>query len=126
MTRRTKELGGGELEAAVMDIVWDRGGWVTVGEVHHVLTAKRALSYNTVLTIVGRLFEKGRLERHRDGRAYCYQPTQTRQEYTAARMEQVLDETGDRPAALASFVEGLGDDDRSQVRRILNALGRIR
>ena len=126
MARRTKELGGGELEAAVMAVLWDRGGWVTVAEVHDVLSADRALSYNTVLTIMGRLFDKGRLERHRDGRAYCYHPVQSREEFTASRMEKVLDETADRPAALASFVESLGGTDRSQLRRILNSSKRAR
>ena len=124
MARRTKELGGGELEAAVMDVLWGRGGWVTVSEVHEQLSAQRTLSYNTVLTIMVRLVEKGRLERQRDGRAYAYQPVQSREAYTAARMEQVLEGTADRPAALASFVESLGDTDRSQLRRILNGLGR--
>lgn len=123
MARRTKELAGGELEAAVMDVLWGRGGWVTVAEVHEVLAAERTLSYNTVLTIMARLHDKGRLQRHRDGRAHCYQPMQTREEYTAARMEQVLRETADRPGALTSFVESLGDTDRSQLRRILNSLG---
>ena len=123
MARRTKELAGGELEAAVMDILWDRGGWVTVAEVHEVLSAERTLSYNTVLTIMARLHDKGRLQRHRDGRAHCYQPMQTREKYTAAQMERVLRETADRPAALTSFVESLADTDRSQLRRILNSLG---
>ena len=109
-----------------MDVLWDRGGWVTVAEVHEVLSAQRTLSYNTVLTIMGRLHDKGRLHRHRDGRAHCYQPVQTQEQYTAARMEQVLCETADRPGALTSFVESLGDTDRSQLRRILNSLGRSR
>ena len=107
-----------------MGVLWDRGGWTTVAEVHEVLAADRTLSYNTVLTIMGRLHEKCRLQRHRDGRAHCYQPLQSREQYTAARMEQVLRETADRPGALASFVESLGDVDRSQLRRILNGLGR--
>lgn len=123
MARRAKELGGGELEAAVMDVLWDRRGWATVAEVHEVLSAQRALSYNTVLTIMARLHDKGRLERQRDGRAHCYRPVQSREEYTAAQMERVLRETDDRPGALASFVETLADSDRRQLRRILNGLG---
>lgn len=124
MARRPKELRSGELEAAVMDVLWDRGGWMTVAEVHDVLSTARTLSYNTVLTIMSRLFEKGQLERHRDGRAHCYQPVQSREEYAASRMEQLLGGTADRPAALASFVESLDDTDRSQLRRILNGLTR--
>ncbi|WCO68010.1 BlaI/MecI/CopY family transcriptional regulator [Iamia majanohamensis] len=122
MSRRTKELRGGELEAAVMDVVWERGGWVSVSDVRSVLTQARPLSYNTVLTIMVRLFEKGRLERRRDGRAYLYQPLQSRERDAAARMEQVLDKTADRPAALASFVDSLGDADRRHLREVLNRI----
>ncbi len=117
-----KQLGGGELEAAVMDLLWDRGGWMTPGEVHEVLSAARPLAYNTVLTILVRLFEKGRLERQRDGRAHAYRPIQSREEYAASRMESVLQDVKDRPAALAAFVESLPDDDRTQLRRLLNRL----
>jgi predicted transcriptional regulator len=119
-TRR--QLAGGELEAAVMEILWDRGGWMTPGEVHEVLTAERPLAYNTVMTILVRLLDKGRLERQRDGRAYAYRPTQTREEYAASRMEQVLRATKDRPAALARFVDTLADADRTQLRRLLNRI----
>ena len=115
-----KQVGGGELEAAVMNVLWDGGGWMTPGEVHGELSRARELAYNTVLTILVRLWDKGRVERQRDGRAYCYRPVLTREAYVAARMEQVLNETKDRPAALAGFLEGLADSDRSQLRRLLN------
>jgi predicted transcriptional regulator len=117
-----KQLAGGELEAMVMDLLWDRGGWMTPGEVHEVLDQARPLAYNTVLTILTRLCEKGRLERQRDGRAYAYRPTQSREQHAASRMETILGDVRDRPAALAHFLESLPDDDRNQLRRLLNRL----
>lgn len=112
----------GELEAAVMDVLWDRGGWSTPGEVHEVLSAERPLAYTTVMTILVRLCEKGRLERQRDGRAYAYRPLQSRAEHAAARMSDVLGSAADRTAVLAGFIEGLPRGDRDQLRRLL--LGR--
>ncbi len=109
-----------------MQVLWDAGGWSTPGDVHEVLTETRPLAYNTVLTILVRLWEKGRLERQRDGRAYAYRPVQTREQYAAARMEQVLHEARDRPAALATFLETLGERDRAQLRRLLEQLSRRR
>lgn len=120
-TRR--QLAGGELEATVMEILWDQGGWLTPGEVHQVIDAQRPLAYNTVMTILVRLLEKGRLERQRDGRAYAYRPVQSREAYAAARMENVLRGTKDRPAALARFVSALADADKTQLRRLLNNRG---
>src|SRR5215217_7489436 len=90
MTKRSM----GELERAVMDILWDQGGWLTPGEVHQRLQDPPA--YPTVMTILVRLCTKGRVERHRDGRAYAYHPVVSR----------VLD--------------SMDPADRAQLRRLLN------
>lgn len=109
----------GQLEAAVMDLLWDRGGWLTPGEVHEVLSAERPLAYTTVMTILVRLWGKGRLERQRDGRAYAYRPVLSREQQAAARMSEVLAGLKDRPAALTHFVQALDPCDRAQLRRVL-------
>ena len=113
------KLQTGELEAMVMDALWDRGGWLTPGETHEIISNRRQLAYTTVMTILVRLWQKGRLERQRDGRAYVYRPTQTREEYIVTSMQSLLTRVGDRPAALAHFVETLPRADRDQLRRFL-------
>lgn len=109
----------GQLEAAVMDLLWDRGGWLTPGEVHEVLSEERPLAYTTVMTILVRLWRKGRLERQRDGRAYAYRPVLSREQQAAARMSEVLSTLKDRPTALTHFVQALDSADRAQLRRVL-------
>lgn len=121
MTDVQKKLPMGELEGQVMDVLWDRGGWLTPGEVHHVLTEQRALAYTTVMTILVRLWQKQRLERQRDGRAYVYRPRQSREEYAALRMSELLVGVHDRPVALARFLETLRATDRDQLRRLLRS-----
>lgn len=113
----------GQLEARVMDVLWDRGGWLTPGEVHEVLTTERSLAYTTTMTILVRLWQKGRLERQRDGRAYAYRPLRSREEEAAAKMSAVLTGVENRPAALSHFVRSLGPSDRDQLRRLLGGLG---
>lgn len=122
--RRRRQRGGGELESAVMDVLWDHGGWMTPGEVHEAIGDD--LAYNTVLTIISRLADKCRLERQRDGRSYAYRPLQTRDEYVAARMSTVFGEAKDRSVAMVGFLETLGDDDRTQLRRMLDGRRRDR
>lgn len=114
----------GELEAAVMDVLWDRGGWSTPREVHEVLSVDRRLAYTTVMTILTRLWQKGRLERERDGRAYAYRALLSREEQAAARMGELLAGSRDRPLALSHFVQELSDGDRAQLRRMLRARSR--
>lgn len=112
----------GELETAVMDVLWGLGGWRTPREVHSVLSARRPLAYTTIMTILVRLWQKGRLERQRDGRAFAYRPLQTREEHAASRMGLVLVGVADRPTALNHFVRGLDPADRAQLRRALRRL----
>jgi predicted transcriptional regulator len=111
----------GELEAAVMDVLWDRGGWLTPGEVQEALSERRRLGYTTVMTILVRLWRKGRLERQRDGRPYAYRPLLSREEHAAARMGELLQSTADRPLALSHFVRDLSPADLAQLRRVLRS-----
>ena len=53
-----------------MDVLWDTSGWLTPGEVHEVLSTRREIAYTTAMTVLTNLWEKGVLERRRDGRAY--------------------------------------------------------
>lgn len=117
-------LAMGELEAAVMDVLWDRGGWLTPGEVHEALKRNPPLAYTTVMTILFRLWQKGRLDRQRDGRAFAYTPVQTKAEHAAARMAEVLVGVEDRSAALNHFLAALELADRAQLRRLLKSAPR--
>lgn len=122
-TARTEKVAMGELESAVIGVLWDRGGWSTPGEVQQVLSRDRELAYTTIMTILVRLWRKGRVERQRDGRAFAYRPVESRDEYAAGRMRELLAHAGDRPAALSHFLQTLSDDDRAQLRRLLKSRG---
>lgn len=110
----------GELEAAVMDVLWSSSGWMTAGEVHDRLSADRRLAYNTVMTILVRLWKKGRVDRQRDGRAFAYQARESREQWAATRMDEVLDEVDDRPAVLSLLLAKMSTADRDQLRRLLS------
>ena len=112
--------GVGPLEAEILDVLWDVSGWLTPGEVHDVLAARRELAYTTVMTVLSNLWEKGILERRRDGRAYAYHPVQTREERTASTMSDALKAVANRPVVLTEFVGQLSAEDRAQLRRMLS------
>lgn len=113
------KLAMGELEAIVMDVLWDASGALTPGQVHEVLSAERPLAYTTVMTILARLWRKGRLGREQHGRAYAYHPLQSREAYAASRMDELLSATKDRPLALSYFVGNLKPPDLARLRRLL-------
>jgi len=112
--------GLGELERAIMEVVWAADGPVTGRAVVDELTGDRPLAYTTVLTVMDRLVGKGLLRRQRRGRAHTYQAAQSRAAYTAELMASVLDSSNDRPAVLLHFVEQIPPDQAEALRAALD------
>ena len=88
-----------------MNVLWNKGQ-ATVGEVVGALPARRRPAYNTVLTRLRILEEKGHARHDRTGRAFVYSP--------------VLDRSRARRSAVKRLVTQLFDDSPgSLVRNIL-------
>lgn len=102
-----------------MEVLWRRRGWLSAPKVHEFLAAERDLAYTTVSTVLIRLWNKGLLERHRDGRAQAYRTLMSREEFAAARMADVLVRIEDRPGVLSCFLDSLPPAERAQLRRLL-------
>ena len=110
----------GELEAAIMDRVWLAGRPVLVREIWADLRPEREPAYNTVLTVAEILHRKGWLAREKDGRAFRYSATVTREDYTASLMGEALEASPDRVAALRSFVGRIDPAEARQLRKMLD------
>jgi predicted transcriptional regulator len=113
--------GLGELEGAIMRVVWSADPPVTVREVVDELAQARPVAYTTILTVMDRLVGKGMLVKHRSGKAHTYEAKQSRAAYTAALMARVLDGADDTTAVLLRFVEQLPPDEASKLRDALDA-----
>jgi predicted transcriptional regulator len=66
--------GLGELEAAVMDVLWRAERPTKVRDVLERLDTGKPLAYTTVLTVLDNLHRKGWVQRELHGRAYHYRP----------------------------------------------------
>lgn len=108
----------GELEQAVMEVLWARPSGATVRDVVRALT-ERELAYTTLMTVLDRLMRKGFARRELDGRAWRYWPTKARDLYVADLMLGALELTGDRGAALTHFAASMPPDDAAALRRAL-------
>jgi predicted transcriptional regulator len=106
----------GELEAAIMDRLWEMGRPALVREVADGLRPDRPPAYTTVMTVMENLYHKGWLRRERDGRAWRYTLTGSRSGYTALLMREALDTSPDRRTALAHFVLQLSPHDAALLR----------
>jgi len=114
----------GELERAIMDVLWDSTEPLTVRQVGLHLT-NRDLAHTTVMTVLDRLAKKGFARRQRDGRAWRYQAAANREAYVTELMLHALDQTGDRSAALASFARRVSDSEAEVLRQALESIGEL-
>ena len=110
----------GELEAVIMDRLWELGRPMLVREMVDDMRPERALAYTTVMTVMDNLYHKGWLRRERDGRAWRYEPTGSRSGYTAALMNDALGTSTDRRTALAHFALQMSPHDAAVLREALD------
>src|ERR1700722_14932920 len=114
----------GELEAVIMERLWERGSPALVREILDDLRGGRGLPYTTVMTVMDNLHRKGWLRRERDGRAWRYEPIGSRSGYTAALMNDALATSSDRRTALTHFALQMSPHDAALLREALEqALG---
>ncbi len=104
-----------------MDILWAQKVPLTAREVGRLIE-DRDLAPTTVMTVLDRLTRKGFLERTRDGRAWRYEPAETRDSYVAELMLEALDMTGDRSAALTRFAQAVSGTEAEILRKALTEL----
>ena len=108
----------GDLERAIMEVLWQTDTALTVRQVSNGLD-QRELAHTTVMTVLDRLAKKGFARRERDGRAWRYRPAATREAYVTELMLTALDQTGDRVAALARFAQSVSGDEAEVLREAL-------
>lgn len=112
-------------ELRLMEVLW-RLGHATVAEVTSRIGSP-PLAYNTVLTTLRTLEQKGYVGHDEDGRAFVYRPLVERSQAADSAVRQLLQRFfGNSPGRLAvTLLDGtsLSDDDMA---RITKALGRTR
>ena len=109
----------GELEAAIMHVVWDSGAPIPVRAIVDRLNEQRDIAYTTVITVAERLREKGMLTRVRRGRAFLYEASLSADDYSAELMRQVLNTAESRSATLLRFAGQLSDQEAASLRAAL-------
>ena len=99
----------GPLERRVLDALWDRGAAACVRDLQDRFPG---VAYTTLMTTLDRLFRKGVLHRHKQGRAFVYHPA-------ASRVELQSQLAG---SALATLLPGETDAVRPLLSLFVNAV----
>jgi BlaI family penicillinase repressor len=122
---RHKTLHGlGELQAKVMEFVWDRGE-ATVTEVAEHLGRRKPVVYTTVLVAMQKLEKKGWLTHRAAGRAYVYRPVRSRATAQAGLLAEMLDAVfgGDPKLLVTQLLDARPwtPDELAQLRKLIDA-----
>lgn len=111
--------GLGELEAAVMDVLWRAPQPARVRDVLERLDTGKSLAYTTVMTVLDNLHRKGWVQRELHGKAYHYRAAHTREEAAARALRDVLDSSGDPEAVLLHFARTASERESRLLRKAL-------
>jgi predicted transcriptional regulator len=122
----------GELERAVMELLWTQidtaaaeDAAITANSLRDMLARSgssadgKELAVTTVLTVLSRLEKKGLVRREREIRPHRYRAVTSREEHTVELMHEVLGTAPDREAVLARFIGTVSEQEAETLRKLL-------
>ncbi|WP_342600064.1 BlaI/MecI/CopY family transcriptional regulator [Psychrobacillus sp. FSL H8-0483] len=109
----------GPLEAKIMDILWNDVE-MTIKDVQQVLDLEKVTNFNTVMTVMNRLVEKGILQKRVEGRSSLYKPVQSRAEFLSAQSKEMTNELMDEfgNVVVSHMLDALEDVDDDLVAKL--------
>ena len=111
------------LETLIMNVLWDESP-AAVKQVQERLTAVKPMAYNTVLTIMRILRDKGFVVSKREGRSDLYRPVVTREDMGRRSLGEVIDSffSGSAEALVSQLLDGqaLSDEELAAIRAELD------
>src|ERR1700761_6185700 len=111
-----------EAELRLMKILWQRGE-STVNEIAAALPKKEALAYNSVLTTVRILEQKGYVQHRKDGRAFLYLPVVAEEEAGSSEVRLLLTRFfGNSREKLMLSLLGDGEVTGEELKRLRDAI----
>ncbi len=126
---RPHQLSLGPLEAETLEIIWDLE-IATAKAIHERLLAdpERELAYASVMTVLRRLTKKGWLRCDRSQRAFCWQPTVTRERARALQAHQRLQSflAVGNPDTMAALADALDTASLDRLEAIAARLRELR
>ncbi|KQL44762.1 transcriptional regulator [Brevibacillus choshinensis] len=113
----------GPLEAKIMDILWDgreHENELSIKDVQQKLEADKQVNFNTVMTVMNRLVEKGFLEKRAAGRTSLFQPVQSKHDFMNNQSKELTHELMEEfgPLAVSHMLDELEDVDPALLEKL--------
>jgi predicted transcriptional regulator len=112
-------------EAEILRVLFAASRPLRVAEVQDRLEGRKR-AHTTIVTLLGRLVERGLVQREGDIRGHRYAPAGTEQELAAAALGRILQDLDDPDGALVAFINRLPAATRRGLRQRLTDPGERR
>ncbi|ETT87490.1 BlaI/MecI/CopY family transcriptional regulator [Viridibacillus sp. FSL R5-0477] len=102
----------GPLEAKIMDILWNDVE-MTIKDVQQTLDQEKLTNFNTVMTVMNRLVDKGILQKRTEGRSSLYKPVLSRDDFLNTQSKEMTNELIDEfgNVVVSHMLDALEDVD---------------
>ncbi|SYX86703.1 BlaI/MecI/CopY family transcriptional regulator [Paenibacillus alvei] len=102
----------GPLEAKVMSVLWE-GSEMTIKDVQKKLEVEKCVNFNTVMTVMNRLVDKGILVKRTEGRTSLFRPVLCRDAFLDTQSKELTHELMDEfgPLVVNHMLDALEDVD---------------
>jgi predicted transcriptional regulator len=109
----------GPLEAKIMDVLWNDVE-MTIKDVQQVLEREKLTNFNTVMTVMNRLVDKGILQKKTEGRSFLYKPILSREEFLTTQSKEMTNELMDEfgNVVVSHMLDALEDVDDDLVAKL--------
>jgi len=109
----------GPLEAKIMDVLWNDVE-MTIKDVQQVLEQEKLTNFNTVMTVMNRLVDKGILQKRVEGRSSMYKPILSRDEFLNTQSKEMTNELMDEfgSVVVSHMLDALEDVDDDLVAKL--------
>ncbi len=122
---RPKTVGPTERELEILQVLWERGP-STVRDVFEVLDRKSKTAYNSVLTVMLTMLEKGYATRDESEKSHVYRATyskdQIEEKLVATFMDGVFGGSAMRLVTRALSVKGASREESAKIQELLREM----
>jgi BlaI family transcriptional regulator, penicillinase repressor len=108
----------GELQLAIMQILWQRGE-ASAADVHAALYEQRGLAFTTIATMLAKMEQKGVVTHRAEGRKFIYRPLVSESEVRRSMVDELRDRLfGGNVTELVSHLLSTSDLDPAELARL--------
>lgn len=80
----------GPLEAKIMGIIWDANE-LSIKDVQLRIELDKPMNFNTIMTVMNRLVDKGFLKKRHQGRLSLFQPVQSKEDFIKEQSKKITE-----------------------------------